>query len=138
MFESTIRSTYVSHVVPVGFADAVEVADGLAGEEIRAGKARLQVGARIGDGLAGAVWYSGVLRTGSSLVPPVKVDLVVSPWSAGRTEIGVRPLSRIGRPESYRAGRFFDAAWALLPRLMERLTDASVPAPAAKVFEVAA
>ncbi|HET6963652.1 MAG TPA: hypothetical protein VFH58_02700 [Acidimicrobiales bacterium] len=121
MGEAPITSTFVSQVVPLGFADAADSADRLTGSEIAAGRARLQFKQRIGDGLAGAVWYEGVLRTGHRLLPSVHVDIVVSPWSAGRTEIGLRPLSRIGRPESLRAGRFFDAAWAVLPRLLEQL-----------------
>ncbi len=121
MGEAPFTSTFVSQVAPVGFADAADAADRLTGTEVAAGRARLQVKERIGDGLAGAIWYEGVLRTGRGLLPSVRVDIVVSPWSAGRTEIGLRPLSRIGRPDSIRARRFFDAAWTVMPRLVDLL-----------------
>jgi hypothetical protein len=124
MTEAPIHSTFVSQVAGIGFADAADAAGRLAGQEVAAGRARLLVKERIADGLAGAVWYSGVLHTGSLLVPTVKVDIVVSPWSSGRTEIGLRPLSRIGRPESLRAGRFFQAAWSVLPTLIDSLQTA--------------
>jgi hypothetical protein len=137
--EAPIHSTFVSQVAPIGFADAAEGVDGLTGQDITAGRSRLQVKERIGDGLAGAVWYAGVLHTGSVLLPTVRVDIVVSPWSSGRTEVGLRPLSRIGRAESVRAGRFFDAAWTVLPALIDEI-GAARPAevPAAKELEVAA
>jgi hypothetical protein len=136
MFDTPIQSTFVSQVAPLGLADAVDAADQLVGQTITAGRSRLEVTARLGDGLAGAVWYSGTLRTGSSLIPSVRVDVVVSPWSAGRTEIGIRPLGRIGRPDSLRAHRFFDAAWAVLPELAGQLalTETAV----APVLQVAA
>lgn len=121
MGEAPITSTFVSQVVPVGFADAADAADRLTGARVEAGRASLEFKGRIGHGLAGAVWYEGVLRTGHSLFPTVRVDIVVSPWSAGRTEIGLRPLTRIGRPDSFRANRFFAAAWDVLPRLLEQV-----------------
>ena len=139
MTEASITSTFVSHVAPLGFADAADAADRLAGQEITVGRARLQVKERIGAGLGGAVWYEGVLRTGSALLPSTKVDIVVSPWSAGRTEIGIRPLGRIGGPESLRAGRFFDAAWAVLPGLTEALAaERTVDSPVETGVRVAA
>lgn len=117
MAETSITSTYVSQVAPFGFADAVDAADHLAGSDITVGRARLEIKERTGEGLAGAVWYDGVLHTGSTLFPTVRVDVVVAPWSAGRTEVGLRPLTRIGHPDSFRANRFFDAAWNVLPEL---------------------
>jgi hypothetical protein len=126
MIETKISSTFVSQVAPVGFADAADAVEQLSGQEIESGRVRLSVQDRIGEGLAGAVWYSGVLHTGSILIPAVKVDIVVSPWSAGRTEIGLRPLSRIGQATSLRASRFFDSAWALLPELVDQIA-AKVP-----------
>jgi hypothetical protein len=128
----------VSEVAPVGFADAAGAADRLTGQEIVEGRVRLQIKERIGTGLAGAVWYEGVLHAGR-FTPPVRVDVVVSPWSAGRSEIGLRPLSRIGRPESFRAGLFFSAAWAVLPRLVAALSSAApVRVPASEGLRVAA
>lgn len=121
MFDAPIQSTFVSQVAHLGFADAIDAADRMVGQEITAGRARLHITARVGDGLAGAVWYSGTLKTGSSLIPSVRVDVVVSPWSAGRTEVGIRPLSRVGRTDSLRARRFFDAAWAVVPQLADEL-----------------
>ena len=133
MIEARISSTFVSQVAPVGFADAADAVERLSGLEVEAGRVRLQVQERIGEGLAGAVWYSGVLHSGSRLTPAVKVDIVVSPWSAGRTEIGLRPLSRIGQPTSLRARRFFDSAWTALPELVDQIasrvpTGTEVPA----------
>ena len=128
MTEARITSTFVSHVAPAGFADVVDAADRLAGSSIHAGGTELELRRRIGDGLAGAIWYEGVLKTGSPWFPTVRVDVVVSPWSAGRTEIGLRPLSRIGRADSFRAGRFFDAAWSILPALTEALAAGPVVA----------
>jgi hypothetical protein len=137
MIDSPIQSTFVSQVAPLGFADAIDAADRLVGQEISVGGTRLQVHARLGDGLAGAVWYSGTLRTGSGLIPSVRVDVVISPWSAGRIEVGLRPLSRIGRAESLRARRFFDAAWAVVPELAGELARVA-ETPVAAVLQVAA
>lgn len=134
MTEASITSTFVSQVVSVGFADAMDAADSLVGSEITAGRARLQIGERIGDGLAGAAWYEGVLHTGAALLPTVRVDVVVGPWSASRSEIGIRPLSRLGRPDSLRAARFFAGAWSIIPQLSEALaTFRPAKAPAAAV-----
>ena len=137
MFDSPIQSTFVSQVAPLGFADAVDAADRLVGQEIGTGRARLTIGSRLGDGLAGAIWYEGTLRTGSSLIPSVRVDVVISPWSAGRIEVGLRPLNRIGRPESLRARRFFDAAWAVVPQLADELGRVA-ETPVAPLLPVAA
>ena len=137
MFEAPIQSTFVSQVAKLGFADATDAGDRMTGQEITASKARLEFGNRIGDGLGGAVWYAGVLRTGSPFIPAVRVDVVVSPWSAGRVEVGIRPLGRLGRGESIRANRFFDAAWAVLPELVAELGRVA-ERPAAKVLQVAA
>lgn len=138
MAETPITSSFVSHVAGLGFADALDGADRLAGSEVSAAGARLQIKGRIGEGPAGAVWYEAVLRTGFPLFPAVRVDLVVSPWSAGRTELGLRPLSRIGRPESFRAARFFDAAWRVLPRLTELLAAEKAPTVQSAGLRVAA
>lgn len=139
MSETRITSTFVSHVVPAGFADAAGAADRLAGTTLAAGGARLELGPRIGDGFGGAVWYEGVLRTGAAWFPTVRVDVVVAPWSAGRTEIGLRPLTRIGRPDSLRAGRFFEAAWTVLPALTEALSAGhGTPVPVETGLQVAA
>jgi hypothetical protein len=141
MGEPPVTTSFVSQVAPVAFADAVDVADVLAGRELTAGSARLAVGRRIGDGLAGAVWYEGTLHTGSVLLPATRVDIVVSPWSAGRVEVGIRPLRRLGGPHSLRAARFFRAAWAVLPELIATLSataPATAPAPAAAAVPAAA
>lgn len=128
MNNSRITTTFVSQVARLPFADAVDAADKLVGNELTSGSTRLTVGPRIGDGLAGAVWYSGTLRTGSALLPSVNVDIVVTPWSAGRVEIGIRPLGRLGGTQSLRSARFFNAAWTIMPLLTDELA-AAVPAP---------
>ena len=121
MNSTPITTTFVSQVARIGFADALERADSLVGQELSNGHARLTIGSRIGDGLAGAVWYSGVLRTGSPLLPTVRVDVVITPWSAGRVEVGLRPLGRLGAANSIRSGRFFSAAWRIMPSLISAL-----------------
>jgi hypothetical protein len=137
MHEAHITSTFTSQVAVQGFADVVDAADRMVGTTITAGRARLEIKERNGDGTAGAVWYDGVLRTGSVLVPSVRVDVVATPWSAGRTEIGVRPLSRLGRFDSLRTARFLNAAWAVLPELVAALGAASPVATPARDLQAA-
>jgi hypothetical protein len=129
MSNPRITTSFVSQVSRLPFADALEAADGLAGREVTAGNVKLSIGDRIGDGLAGAVWYSGVLRTGSPILPSVRVDLVLTPWSAGRVEVGIRPLGRLGVAQSLRATRFFNAAWSVMPALVSALSTTVVPVP---------
>jgi hypothetical protein len=139
MSNGTITTNFVSQVARLGFVDALDRADALAGKEVSNGTVRLSVGERLGDGLAGAVWYSGVLRTGSPLLPTVRVDLVVTPWSAGRVEIGLRPLGRLGGLSSLRSNRFFNAAWTVMPSLISALGASTVASrPAAAPATVAA
>lgn len=134
MTEASITSTFVSQVVPVGFADAMDAAEHLAGTEVVTEGARLEIKGRIGDGMAGAAWYEGVLHTGSLLLPTVRVDVVVSPWSVGRTEIGIRPLGRLGQADSLRARRFFTAAWdVMVPLCRSIATTQPAVAPVAGV-----
>lgn len=122
-----IHSAFVSQVAPVGFADLTDAFEQLDGTEISAGKARLQIQPRTGTGFAETAYYRGVLRTGSRLVPSVKVEIVVSPWSASRSEIGLRPLTSLGSFDSLRSNRFYQAARTVLAAVFERvLTD--VPA----------
>lgn len=138
MSTTRITTTFVSQVVGLPFADALDAADSLVGQQVTGGSAKLTVGERIGDGLAGAVWYSGTLRTGSPLLPSVRVDVVVTPWSAGRVEVGIRPLGRLGGAQSLRSARFFAAAWAVMAPLVDALgaprplaAPLSEPVPAA-------
>ena len=139
MLETPIESSYVSQVARIEFSDAAGAADDLTGQEISAGRVRLEIHQRVRDGVPGAVSYQGVLRTGSALIPSVKVDVVLSPWSADRTEIGIRPLSRLGRSDSFRANRFFDAAWSVLPVLVDRVESRlPVEAPSPAGLRVAA
>ena len=131
-----IRSAVVSQVVPVGFADLAQAAELLPGAEITEGRMRLKVGSGVGSGLAGAVRFAGTLRT-SALVPPVKVEVVVSPWSAGHSEVALHPVTNLRRLDSLRAERFYKAALSILPALIERLGSGD-PAEAAAVLEMAA
>lgn len=114
-----IHSAFVSQVEPVEFDDLAESFAALAGQEIKAGRAVLQIGGFTGKGFAGAAYYSGTLRTGSLLVPLVNVEIAVSPWSSTRSEIGIRPLTNLGRMDSLRSNRFYAAARSVLQEVAE-------------------
>jgi len=125
MSDGPVVSSFVSQVTEVGFADASEGIEHLQGQTVVSGRARLEIGERVGDGLAGGSSYAGVLHTGSGLTRTVPVDIVVTPWSPGWTEIGLRPLGRIGGIESGRARRFYGAADAALSELVDRLVSSA-------------
>jgi hypothetical protein len=116
-----IHSAFVSQVAPIGFADLAEAFDELAGTEVSAGRAKLHIQQRTGTGFAGAAYYRGTLRTGSALIPTVKVEVVVSPWSSTRSEIGLRPLSNLGHFDSLRSNRFYNAARTVLAEVFDKL-----------------
>ncbi|MDA8047177.1 MAG: hypothetical protein M0Z30_18390 [Actinomycetota bacterium] len=130
MIDAPIQTSFVALNAPLGFADAAEAVEQLAGHTLSSGRAELEIGEPVGVGLVGAIWFHGVLHTGSLLVPKVPVDVVIAPWSAGRSEIGLRPLGRLGSINSARARRFYEAAWAVLPDLVEALTAGPVGAAA--------
>ena len=98
MVDTQIRSTFVAATAEMDHAHAVKAIENLVGHEISAGAARLLIQGRNTRGMLGGVSFSGRLRTGSLLLPSVPVDVVVSPWSAVRTEIGIGPLGHYGRP----------------------------------------
>jgi hypothetical protein len=128
-----VYSAVVSEVVPVGFADLAEAADQLLGQDLTDGRIRLNVHDRVGTGLAGAIRLAGTLRTASALLPPMKVEVVVSPWSSDRSEVAIHPVTNLGHFDSLRANRFFKAAGSILPVVIDRL-NAQLPveeAPAA-------
>ena len=127
----------VSQVVPVGFADLACAAEELSGWEAPAGRARLQVQGPYGRQYEGMVRLGGVLRTGSLLLPKVRVEVIVSPWSAGRSEVAIHPITNLGQFDSLRANRFFEAARAVLPALVDHLS-AEAPVEAPKVPALAA
>jgi hypothetical protein len=116
-----IHSAFVSQVEKIDFDDLARSVEGLAGQEITAGRASLQIGELSGHGFAGAAYYRGTLRTGSLLVPSVNVELVVSPWSSTRSEIGIRPLTNLGRIDSLRSNRFYGAARSVLQVAADRV-----------------
>lgn len=130
-----IRSAVVSQVVPVGFADLAEAADLLPGAEVSQGRNRLKVEAPLGAGLAGAVRFGGSLRT-SALLPAIKVEVVVSPWSAGHSEVAIHPVTGLRRLDSARAERFYRSALSVLPALIDHLGSAE--SAEASVLELAA
>ena len=111
-----VYSPVVSQVVPVGFAELAQAADGLPGQELTQDQARLKVHDLIGPGLAGAIRYGGTLRTTPALLHTVKVEVVVSPWSAGRSEVAIHPITNLGHLDSGRANRFYQAARTDTPR----------------------
>lgn len=130
-----IRSAVVSQVVPVGFADLAEAADLLPGVEVTRGRTRLRVETPLGTGLAGAVRFGGSLRS-SALLPSIRVEVVVSPWSAGHSEVAIHPVTNLRRLDSQRAERFYRAALSVLPVLIDRLGSAATTEAA--VLELAA
>jgi hypothetical protein len=126
-----VYSPVVSQVVPVAFADLAPWVDQLPGQELAGDQARLQLHGRIGTGLAGAVRYAGSLRTGGPL-PSMKVELVVSPWSAGKSEVAIHPITNLGQLDSLRSRRFLKAARALLLVVIDHVnTEVPQEAPAA-------
>jgi hypothetical protein len=121
-----IQSAFVSQVEPIEFGELAGAVEVLSGQEIASGRSRLQINDRSGSGLAGAVYYRGTLRTGSPLIPTVKVEIVVSPWSSTKSEIGIRPLTNLGRFDSMRSNRFYSAARAVVQALFDQVfTDLS-------------
>jgi hypothetical protein len=121
-----VYSAVVSQVVPVGFADLAQAADKLPGQEISQDRIRLKVNGRASTGLAGAIRFPGTLRTTSALLPSMKVEVVVSPWSDDRSEVAIHPITNLGPFDSLRANRFFRAAGSILPVVIDRLR-AEVP-----------
>lgn len=127
----------VSQVAPLGFADLAGAADELPGQEFTDGRDRLVVHGPVGPGFAGALRFAGTLRTQSPLLPRVKVEVVVSPWSAGRSEVAIHPLTHLGRFDSRRANRFYKAASSVLALVIDRL-EARIPQQAPAVAALAA
>lgn len=132
-----IHSAFVSQVAPVEFVALSEGVDRLAGSRIVAGKAKLEIHERTDTGFVGAVYYRGVLRTGSAIIPTVKVEIVVSPWSSTRSEIGLRPLTGLGHFDSLRSNRFYNAARETLAALFDEVL-ATLPSDEAPELVLAA
>jgi hypothetical protein len=132
----TYSTAVVSQVIEVGFADLAQAADELPGQEFTTARAQLKVHDRVGTGLAGAIRFGGTLRT-SPLLPALKVEVVVSPWSADRSEVAIQPVSRLGRFDSIRARRFFQAAGAIVPPVVDHLV-AEVPVEVPAALQLAA
>jgi hypothetical protein len=124
-----VYSPVVSQLVPVGFADLALAAEELPGQEITQDQARLKVHGLIGPGLAGAMRYSGTLHPSSVFLPSVRVEVVVSPWSASRSEVAIHPITNLGHLDSLRANRFYKAAGSILPLVIDHL-KAELPAEA--------
>ena len=131
-----IHTSVVSQVVAVGFADLAQAADLLPGSEVTQGRTRLKVGKSAGPGLAGAVRFDATIRT-SPVVPALRVEVVVSPWSAGRSEVAIHPVTGLGQLDSLRTKRFVRAALSVLPGLIDRLI-AGVPVETPSTLELAA
>jgi hypothetical protein len=132
-----VYSPVVSEVIPVGFADLAPAVDVLSGQELDGGGARLNVHRPVGTGFAGGIRFDGTLRTTSALFPSLKVEVVVSPWSAGRSEVAIHPVTNLGHLDSFRATRFYTAARSTLPAVIDRLT-AGVPVEAPIALKLAA
>jgi hypothetical protein len=132
-----VYTPVVSEVVPVGFADLAQAAGELPGQELNSGSARLNVNRLVGTGLAGGIRFGGTLRTSSGLFPSIKVEVVVTPWSASRSEVAIHPMTNLGHLDSLRANRFYKAARSILPVVIDRL-DAALPAEAPAALKLAA
>jgi hypothetical protein len=127
-----VHSPVVSQLVPVGFADIAHAADKLPGQKLSEDRIRLKVHGRVGTGLPGAIRYAGTLWTTSAPFPAMKVEVVVSPWSASQSEVAVHPITNLGQFDSLRASRFFKAAYSMLPVVIDRLyAELPVDAPVA-------
>jgi hypothetical protein len=131
-----VHSAVVSQVVPVGFDDLVQAIGELPGHELAEDRTRLKLYGRVGTGLAGAIRFAATLQT-FALLPPVKVEVTVSPWSADRSEVAIHPITNLGRLDSLRANRFYKAALAILPVIVDRL-NAELSAEAPTPLELAA
>jgi hypothetical protein len=132
-----VYSPVVSEVIPVRFADLAPALDVLHGQELNDGSARLNVDRPVGAGIAGGIRFVGTLRTTSALLPSFKVEVAVSPWSAGRSEVAIHPITDLGHLDSFRANRFYTAARSILPLVIDRLT-AGLPAKAPAALKLAA
>jgi hypothetical protein len=132
----TVYSAVVSQVVPGEFGDLAQAAEQLPGQEFTTDRARLAVGASVGPGLAGAIRFGGTLKT-STVLPSLKVEVVVSPWSANHSEVAIQPITNLGRFDSLRARRFFKAAASILPMVIDHLA-AELPVEAPVSLELAA
>lgn len=132
-----VYSAVVSQVVPVGFADLAQAVDQLSGQQLTEDRTRLKVNGSVGTGLAEEIHFAGTLRTTSALLPPIKVEVVVSPWSAGRSEVAIHPKTNLGQLDSLRANRFYKAALSILPVVIDRL-NAAVPVEVPDALELAA
>ena len=111
----------VSQVAPAGFADLAQAAEELPHGELTDGRVRLSIHGQAGKSLPGMVRLAGTLRTNSLILPWARVEVVISPWSAGRSEVAIHPITHLGRTDSLRSRRFFEAARSILPQLIERL-----------------
>jgi hypothetical protein len=129
-------SAVVSQVVGVGFEDLAKAAEELPGSDVAEGQVRLEVRGRVGTGLAGGIRFGGTLRT-TSWLPPVQVEVVVSPWSAGCSEVAIHPISNIGQLDSRRANRFYEAARSVLPLVVDYL-NVELPSKAPAALALAA
>jgi hypothetical protein len=127
----------VSQVAPAGFADLAQAAEEFPHGEVTDGRVRLSVHGRAGRWLPGMVRLTGTLHTNSLLLPRARVEVVISPWSAGRSEVAIHPITHLGKADSLRSGRFFEAARSILPKLIERL-DAELRVEAPPVPALAA
>ena len=131
-----IHSAVVSQVVPVAFAGLAQAAEELPGQEFGDDRTRLKVQSFVGAGFAGAIRFGGTLRT-LPLLPSVKVEVVISPWSVGRTEVAIHPMTPLGGFESFRSTRFFNATRSILPLVIDRLC-AQLPVEIPAALELAA
>lgn len=132
-----VYSAVVSQVVPVGFADLAQAVGGLSGQELAEDRIQLKVDGCVDAGLAGAIRLAGTLRTTAALLPPMKVEVVVSSWSAGRSEVAIHPITKLGHFDSLRAKRFFKGARSILPVVIDRL-NAGLPVELPAAVKLAA
>lgn len=113
---------YVSRVVNLKSAQVRTL--GLLGGVVTPGGATLRIGEPVQRALPmeDHVSYAATLSFPGLLSTKLKVELVVSRYSGGLAEVGLRPTARVPQ-RRIGAERYFEAAWAVLEGLARAARD---------------